>query len=67
MQEDVSVEGIPALRYVPPVEALQVNTRDNIGFCIQTNPDVDWETCVQNTTDPDILNIDKCYEDLNYR
>ena len=34
-QDDVDIHGIPALRFVAPPIALQVNTTANIGFCME--------------------------------
>ena len=55
------------LRFAPPAKGLQVNTTDNIGFCMEIEPNVDWEGCITPTEeDENILNLEKCFEDPNY-
>ena len=53
-------------RFIAPSLALQANTTANVGFCMEIEPNVPWDTCIQNTTDPDILNLTTCFEDENY-
>ena len=54
------------LRFAPPAKGLQVNTTDNIGFCMEIEPDVDWDNCTSPTEDENILDLEKCFEDPNY-
>ena len=65
-QDDQDVHGINALRFVAPSIALQVNTTANIGFCMELEPNVPWDDCIQITDDPEILNLDICFNDTNY-
>ena len=53
-------------RFIAPSLALQANTTANVGFCMEIEPNVPWDTCIQNTTDPDILDLTTCFEDENY-
>ena len=61
------MEGIPVLQYAPPFEALQVNTTENVGFCMEIEKAVDWANCIIPTDDPNILNLTMCYEDPGYK
>ena len=61
------IEGIDALRFVPPPKALQVNTLENIGFCMEIEPDVDWDSCIKPIEGSDELDISECLEDDNYQ
>ena len=33
----------------------QVNTTDNVGFCMQVEKWVDWDNCINETENPNIL------------
>ena len=66
-KEDQNIGGIPALRFVAAPIALQVNTTENIGFCMEIEPDVDWDKCIKPTEDSDILDLKDCFEDPNYK
>ena len=69
-KEEQDISGIPAMRFVAAPIALQVNTTENIGFCMEINPDVDWDNCINNSTTPDdsnILDLTDCFQDSNYK
>ena len=60
------INGINTLRFVAPSIALQVNTTANAGFCMEMEPNVPWEFCIQNTADPEILDLTNCFEIGSY-
>ena len=66
LQKIVDVKGIPALQFAPPPQALQVNTTDNVGFCMEIEKWVNWTGCIKETDDPEILNLDSCFSDPEY-
>jgi hypothetical protein len=66
IQKEVDVDGIPALQFAPPLESLQVNTVENIGFCMEVEKWVNWTACIKETDNPDILNIEDCINDEKY-
>ena len=65
-EKDKDINGINTLRFVAPSIALQVNTTTNAGFCMEMEPDVPWEFCIQNTADPEILDLTNCFENESY-
>ena len=66
-QDDVDIHGIPALRFVAPPIALQVNTTANIGYCMEIEKNVDWAACIQkNESDPEILNVEQCFKNETF-
>lgn len=60
------MEGIPALQFAPPFQALQVNTTDNVGFCMETEKFVNWTACTKETDNPEILDLKDCYDAPEY-
>ena len=65
-QSDIDDDGIFAKRFYVPMEAFQLNTTSNIGFCMEYEKDVPWNECLDNTEDPDVLDISKCIEHPEY-
>lgn len=59
-QDDFYVEGIPTYRFAPPPSALQVNTTENIGFCMEF---ADINGCIKNSSNPDILDTSECFKE----
>lgn len=47
MQE---VSELSVYRFVPSFEAVQVNTKDNLGFCMEVERQVDWNLCAKETS-----------------
>ena len=35
-----------SFRFIAPSLALQVNTTANVGFCMEVEPNVPWDTCI---------------------
>ena len=62
----MDIHGINALRFVAPPIALQVNTTANIGFCMEIEPKVDWAACIQESDDPEILNLEQCFKNETF-
>ena len=61
---EIDIDGINALRYTVPAKAFQVNTTENIGFCMEHEKlkDIPWDECLIATGEPDILSLDNCTE-----
>ena len=67
-QAELEVEEIPVIQFAPPFSTLQVNTIDNVGFCMENEGEVDWKNCIKVETENSFfLNLTDCFSQDGYR
>ena len=65
-QSDIVREhGVPAYRFVVSPSAMRVDSKENLCFCAESEPLVDWDACAADNGDG-TLDLARCMESDNY-
>jgi hypothetical protein len=52
--------GIPSLKFVSTKKTMQVNIKENLGFCSEYHPNIDFATCAKETPGSEELDLSTC-------
>ena len=61
----VKEDGVVAYKFVLSPSALRFDAKENLGFCAESEPDVDWNACAADNGDG-TLDLSRCLDSDNY-
>ena len=61
----VREHGVPVYKFVVSPSAMRVDSKENLGFCAESEPAVDWDACAADNGDG-TLDLERCLESENY-